>query len=465
MSKHCNTFIDLNGVPYLLAEYSDRNSLQQVDRSTIKSGIYIDQSDAMRAVIDINVDDIGKRTDGLPSIVGNITKQKKLLEMVKNYAEQFDHHFKVLKRGIVMRVNYQLENSVTGQTIRSMSEDIRIPDRYYFLDINPRNIDDNAVIINFSDTAVSSVTEFTHGRDRMSLRITNIQMFYECLKDTPIIPRIKDSLTSGGLNSRPQYDNDMDYYRYHEHMQNHHVIGTPGCDHRCDDVIGESLPSWPMFNRFYHFEKDAKDIILHSQEICDPLVETVRIPCGTITVNRLFSVNPGHRLIFKFSIWKNDLTIVNDTSNLARALKAPYYDYNWGGCNHHDNKHDDCHHIDPNYDQLLREIHDLRRNNNRQNQLIGDLVQVVKELQYIVNNYGKNDPPSEPVEPEPPIGEPDTDKCNCDHSDINEKIDQLISELRDMKTGCSCDCGDLVLLSPEEIEDIVNNVKSNRKGE
>ena len=55
---HVNGFVDLNGVPYLLGEYLDKRTFQQVDRSVIKSEINVDLSEAMRAVIDINVDDI-----------------------------------------------------------------------------------------------------------------------------------------------------------------------------------------------------------------------------------------------------------------------------------------------------------------------------------------------------------------------------------------------------------------------
>ena len=80
--KHVNGFIDLNGVPYLLGEYLNKRTFQQVDRSVIKSEINVDLSEAMRAVIDINIDDIGKRaSDGYPSIVGNNSKYNQLLNM------------------------------------------------------------------------------------------------------------------------------------------------------------------------------------------------------------------------------------------------------------------------------------------------------------------------------------------------------------------------------------------------
>ena len=107
-NTHAHVFVDLNGHPYLLAEYMDRHSLQQVDRSAIISGITIDTSDAMRAVIDISINDIGERNDSTPNIVGNGTKTKWLLDIISRNANQLEGNLPVLKSGIIMRVNYQI---------------------------------------------------------------------------------------------------------------------------------------------------------------------------------------------------------------------------------------------------------------------------------------------------------------------------------------------------------------------
>ena len=223
--NHVNAFIDLNGVPYLLAEYLDRNQFQQIDRSQIRSEFTVDQSNAMRAILDINIDDIGKRsTDGLPAIVGNNTKQKKLLDIISINAINLNSQLGVLKRGIVVRVSYQLENYRTGKVIRSMTEDFRINDRNYFLDINPRDINDNAIVVNFTDTMVSTINEFTHGRDPMMIRVTNIQMFYEIVKSTHK-PRLKQSMSWNGQDAIPtSYSPEHDFYYHHKEMQNHHIM-------------------------------------------------------------------------------------------------------------------------------------------------------------------------------------------------------------------------------------------------
>ena len=73
---HTNLFVSLNGIPYLVAEYLDRNDLQQLDSSLVKSSIYVDQTESMRAIIDINVDDIGKKNSGTLATRGNRAKQR-----------------------------------------------------------------------------------------------------------------------------------------------------------------------------------------------------------------------------------------------------------------------------------------------------------------------------------------------------------------------------------------------------
>ena len=62
MNPHrTNGFIDLNGIPYLIGEYIDRTRFQMVDRGMIQDGIYIDTHEPMRAIVDVRIDDIGKK--------------------------------------------------------------------------------------------------------------------------------------------------------------------------------------------------------------------------------------------------------------------------------------------------------------------------------------------------------------------------------------------------------------------
>ena len=466
--NHTNVFVDLNGIPYLLAEYLDRTEFQQVDRSQIKSEIVIDQSDAMRAIIDISIDDIGKRTsDGLPATVGNTTKQKKLMKMIDYYKDQMNHQLCVLRRGIVMRVNYQLENSRTRQVIRSMCEDLRITDRNYFLDINPNDINDNGIIVNFSNSLVSTVNEFTHGMDRMVLRITNIQMMYEYVKTSPKMPRVKQSLSGNANNILPsEHCDDMNYYRYHDQMQNRHVIGNPGgcgCDTYSLDVNGlVSPPSLASFNRFYQFSEDQKCIILHGQEIYDQYCQTALIPCGTVVVNRAFIINPGHRLIFKFSVWKNDCTVVNDTSKIAQILQVPTFVNHGCECNHHHHDHhDEC---KPDYDIIMREIRSIIRSDRQQNQMINQLMGLITNLQTLISNlHNQGIPPIDPIEPD------DDNKCSCGcnvvHDEMNTKIEQITNDIVNISndiTNIETDIDTIenesgTELTPDELADMWEN--------
>lgn len=440
---HTNAFVDLNGVPFLLAEYLDKRNFLQLDRSMVKSEIFIDQSDSMRAVVDINVDDIGSRSsDGKLNTTGNNTKQKRLLEMIKNRTDRCDNQFDVLRRGIIIRVNYQLENNTTGKVLRTISEDLRIADRSYFLLINPKDVSDNSIVVNFNSSIVSTINNFTHGMNRMKFRITSIQLFYEMTKRSPKVPRIKNSMVSNPSYT-DGYCNCMDSYdhNYHRAMQSKHVIDINGrCN--CGDYGNEgpevvTPPTWSMFNRYYHFVDGGKDIILHREEIDDPMNEVTLIPCGTIQVNRTFIINPGHRIIFKLSIWKNDVTVVNNATPIAELLNAPVYNDGPGcGCDHN---------INPDYETVLRLLHETKAVNERQSRMICHLNDTIRKLEERIENMEN---PSEP-----------DNKCDCDHSEILEKLDDISDEIESIKgTSGGCDCPEMIPIPLEEIESMFKNV-------
>ena len=320
--NHVNAFIDLNGVPYLLGVYLDRNQLRQIDRSMIRSDIFINTTERMRAVVNININDVGFRSNGLPKIMGNASKQRHLLRMMQRHARRMEHRLDVFKDGIIVRINYQLENQRTGQVIRSAQEDLRIKTRNFFTDINPRNINDNGIIVNFYNALISTINQFTHGTDRMLVRITQIQLFYEVLRrENPAFAgrqspsRNNDRII--GMEDIP----DFSFSGFHGKHQSRQFIGHPGTC-RCDDFIenAQHPPSWFLFNRFYRFDNMGKDIILHIGEIKDRNNRITLVPCGRVIVNRTFVINPGHRIIWRMNIWKNDLTVFNNTQPVAKAL-------------------------------------------------------------------------------------------------------------------------------------------------
>ena len=322
-NEHTNAFINLNGVPYVLAEYVDQDSFQTIDRAMIKSDISIDNTDPMRAILDIAISSIDTDSSGNLNIIGNATKQASLIEMIKNNIYQLDHHLPVLKRGLIVRVNYQLENNRTGKVMRSFVEDVRIMDRNYFIAIN-KDITDSAIIVNFTDSAVSSINQFTHGTDLMQFRITSIQLAYECVRPKRMRPRIGEPLyrTPPEIFAADGLNDEHEMYYYHKSLQSRYHMGEPWPN---EHIIPRQ---WYDFNRYYHFNTSGKDLILHEQEIEDESNRIMHIACGTVMVNRTFLVQTGQRIVFKFSIWKNDLTMVNDASKVAEALRVnttPYY--------------------------------------------------------------------------------------------------------------------------------------------
>ena len=466
-----NGFIDLNGIHYVLAEYLDRNNFQQIDRSLIKSEIIVDQSESMRAIIDINIDDIGRRaSDGHLAIMGNNTKQNNLLKSIQTNCEIIDHQLSTLRRGIVVRVDYQLENYRTHKVIRSMTEEFRINDRNYFLDINPRNVNDNAIIVNFCNTIVSTINEFTHGQDPMIIRITNVHMSYEMVKPGPHMPRIKQSMTSCYQNecSPGIYGRENDVYNYHKTMQNRHVM--PGYDpneYYTNEPVRKIIPDgWSMFNRFYHFGNGGKDIIIHDQEVYDPMTKVALIPCGTVHVNRTFVINPGHRLIFKFCIWKNDVVVVNDTTPIAYALRVPFVDDPYG-CTHtpiHQHhpvypmelpNHCDHQCQDLDYETVIRMLHENKHIEHRQNQTINQLTNRVSELTELVRSLVPE--PELPEEPIPPTDDSITccDECDTEHDRLEEKINEVDNDVVNIQNAIEA-IPEIKPISIDDINDIID---------
>lgn len=309
--EHVNGFIDINGFPYLMAEYFDRRTFRQIDRSMIQSYVNTDQTEEMRAIIDISINDIIKKADGTISTLGNGTKQINLLQMIERNFQKLQNKLPVIKPGIIVRISYRLENNTTGEVIRSSVEDFRISKAQYYVDINSKNINDNAIINHFMGSQISTMNFFTSGRDPMILRIMNVDYFYEVLVNG-IATEDKEI---------PMFGNDIDIYEYHKLMKDKYHI--PSYNIATTETI--IPPQWIMFNKFYHFDNAGKDIILHGDEINSPNTKTGLIPVGSIIVNRAIVINPAHRIIFKFNIWRNDFTMFNDTTPVAEALRASVY--------------------------------------------------------------------------------------------------------------------------------------------
>lgn len=305
-------FTGLDGIPYLVGEYFDKRNLTAIDTTAVRNDVVVDNCEVNRAIVTINVNNIGFKSDGGLDTVGNRTKQKKLIKMITEYSDHMNRVFSVLRRGMIVRINYRIENMRTGVILKTSSEDIRIVDRNYFVELNSADINDNAVITNFVSTTVSTLNQFTHGSDRMLVRILSVQMFYEALNKNP---------KSIGLctNWNDRFSIDYLHPRLNPYLNS--LVNPDGCD----TIVPTN---WWNFNRFYHFDSAGRDIVLHGDDIEDRANCAYLVPCGHVTINRTFEITAGHRVVFKLSIWNNDITMVSDTKKIATTLvDAPQYPY------------------------------------------------------------------------------------------------------------------------------------------
>jgi len=424
---HTNAFIDLNGIPYILADYMDKNGFQQIDRSYVQSGCCIDQSESMRTIVDISVDCIGKNSDCTLKVDGNTTKQAKLIKMVEEQKESLGHQLGVLRANLVARINYRLVDRTSGTVIRSTIDDLRIPNRSYFIDINPNNIDDNAIITNFSGTMISGVSTFTHGRNPMAIQVTDIQLYYEFVKRVTPGGRVKDASAVYPDTYVPPYNLITANTQYHSQHQPFVCLN----DHQCTpgEVITPS--DWVMFNRFYHFDNNGKDLILHKDEIYNTYTDFALIPCGRVTVNRTFVVNPCNRLIFKLSIWKNDVTVMNDTTPICTALQAPPY----AGIISPSNPDTSCGCEDSDSLSIaLRMLSEANQTIKNNHEIMKEMHREIHTLRTEIEKLKNPVDPVDPDNPDPPIDPPEDNigcECGCSHPTMIPIPPDYVSDLID----------------------------------
>lgn len=456
--NHTNVFALINGMPYIVGEYADDEHYQQLDSSMVKNEINIDQSEAMRTVIDMSITDIDRvASTGRLDVLGNNTKKESLIRLIRSNYQQLDHQLPMIKRGLVIRVNYQIENKRTGQVIRTLIETLRIPERYYFLYVNPDNVDDNAIIANFSDSIVSTINQFSHGTDPMILRITSLQLSYELLRQNPVRPRVSKMFHEDVpvYQGPAEYATNHEIYNYHDKMQPRVSIGGYYNKPQCGNYY--------HYNTFYHFDETCDSMILHMEEINDKNAQVFNIHVGQVQVNRAFVINPGSRIIFKIAVWKNDLALVNSAREVAEALGVepfvpypepprpypqpipvpvyppyPYPPYYPG----YDKRE---------YELLLKLLDINREDDKKQEAEIKELNDAVKELARIIEGGGFH-PHPHPPHPYPPRPTPPGIKAIMKMlKDLQKKVDEIIEHEQDI---------DLQPISDEEIQRILDNLEA-----
>ena len=454
---HTNAFLEMHGIPYLLGEYCDRDHIEQIDRSMIYTDVHIDTSDERRAVIDISIDDIGRRaSDGMPNLIDNHRKQMDIVKGVRHIYHRCAKSLPVIRSGVIARVNYRMENGRTGEILRSVYEDIKIPERSYFVSVTPKDVNRNAIVTNFASTQVSSINQFTHGRDPITLRITSVQLCYEVLNDYRLVPRgrIDKPLQRMEDLGPHSYYETYGVYEYIKAMQNRQYVGEPMYDMPGDRVYP---PDWFAYNQLYHFEHHGSDIILHMDDIYNHMAKTTLIECGRLTINRTFTVNPGERLVFKLSIWKNDLALFDDTRPIAEALEShwnpyPHVDHDVP----YEGPFDDP--VYPYPKDGMDEVQNIEimRLNEKIDALIKQLIDMGITPYPPVPGPRPPHPPAPGPGPCPPPPVPDPGKKK-----IIEKILKTIKEMQEEIKKIEeqqCDCPEIEPITDEEIEDILDSI-------
>ena len=288
-SGRTNALLNVRGYPYILNDYLENVVFKQIDPAFIKNSISITSGETGRTIVDISVDDTRP-------IAGNRIKYSKLIEAIfKNVRANRQNILPVFQKALIVQISYQLENQRTGKILKSATEKLSVTTRDYFLDINVQSVSDNAidntVITNFTDALTTTVTEFLHGSETMVCRVTGIELFYPAVI----------------LNQMP-----------HSHcgpttIANEHNHGNP---------VTQSY----QYNDLYHFDNNGCDIHLHDEWIDGRSDDNVTlIPVGGIKLDKLFNVNTGHKITFKYSIWKSDIVMIKNSKRIEEILGgAPY---------------------------------------------------------------------------------------------------------------------------------------------
>jgi len=452
--SHINALMNINGIPYLLGEYLDHACWQNLNEYDVENNIVVDTTENMRAIIDVSLRDIPTNRDGSMFLTGNSSLNKVLLAKINKFYNEYCGKLDTVKNYLKVKVNYQLEDVRTSKIIRSTVEEFRLNNKAYFQKVNVNNVDDNYIISNYYGTEPSAISQFTHGRERMLLRITNIELCYECVKPSVSMPKNGHMRRFADDMEFPMNPDNTYMYNYHRHAQSSQYFPDDGLNRQGADIAKYDIPKWAMTTAYYHFEDEGNLLVLHEQEIHDRKNKLLELPCGVINVNRSFYIQPGHQLIFKFSIWKNDTAIIYKPLNLAKALHVPFTEYgDQYYHNHHGNNHND--------DLIYRMLDDRKDMDNRQNDAINKLNNMIINNIYPILRKLDSELEDDDLDN---IHDLPTDNYqhhshHHDHSrrdrirKLYETIKSLSDELEELKNNND----NYQEITDEQLEDIINN--------
>jgi hypothetical protein len=173
----------------------------------------------------------------------------------------------------------------------------------------------------------------------------------------------------------------MHHFEHHHHLPEGTSIPVP---RNGMPVQNSPVCNSYQYNDLYHFANHGTDIHLHQPEIESKVGNDITlIPIGTFDLNKVFNVNTGHKITFKYSIWRSDIIAVKNTKRVEEILGgAPYRKFA------------------KTIEDILDRLDDIKDGNANQDAKLNDIVkrldntmsedQAVGVSNDIISSYGSN---------------------------------------------------------------------------
>lgn len=361
-NKRMNAFVINRGIPTLFGDYIDHTKLQQLDSSLINNYININRiPDERRVIFDITIDNIN-------NIKSNSYKYKYLLKTISEKVDILKGKFDILKDNIIVQVNYQIEDGISGRVIKTSADRFSLGERQFYSEVGPcNNILEQSIISKVSDSDTISINVNSYGNRDQLIRLTSIDLFYPLhdlhgiFSNCPPSNGSSDNYMHGfQIHHHDQYcdlDHAYDYLQYDGHPNTTNIID------RYDDLHDRSMikgscsgnpifmndyqntlcSSYPCIShhqhcppkvscdcddkqecwntKYYQWSNNYKEIELLLDSINNDQNVPKYIQIGHIPFDRaVCGVTYGSRVMFKIALFQNDIIVVDDTSDIAKLL-------------------------------------------------------------------------------------------------------------------------------------------------
>jgi hypothetical protein len=274
--------MNINGFPYLFDESVNQACIRQVDRLSIINKLSVDTSKHNYTIIDIIVDDTDDE-------VGNRIKCNELLDIFKSNGLVLDKNIDVIRKALLVQINYQIENDRTGRVLHEYKIESIISNIDDYTTINPDVAGDTIVLTNFHGLINTTIPDNVHGRN-VTCRIIDIKFFFLAVSNFNGVEYDRSDLRDNIFN-------------------------------QCDLVDNTTISSNMLHSdKFYNFDDGCYYITPNYPKIESKDTKVLMIPAGSVDVDKVISVNIAHKFLFNISVWKNSVIFVGDVTNIANAI-------------------------------------------------------------------------------------------------------------------------------------------------